>query len=195
MDEQEGIAVPIEDLVRPPLVSERYYAKRAYMADIAGFLGHDQLVLQHSNRLIVVCISPHHEIITKHKTVVSVNYQISDKTNRLDSIPTGKGKKNCQFVTELNNLCFVTCDDGSRYNFVSCVRGWLLEVNTRLLLSPSLLSSKPLSEGYVAIINPKSTEFDSCMHHLLSPNQYDDVLRARTSASVLSMLSASSVET
>jgi hypothetical protein len=54
---------------------------------------------------------------------------------------------------------------------------------------------QPLSEGYVAIINPKSTEFDSCMDRLISQTQYDDVLRARTSVNVLSMLSASSVET
>jgi len=39
-------------------------------------------------------------------------------------------------------VCLVTCTDGSVYTIYSCVKGRLVEVNTRLLDNPSLLVSK-----------------------------------------------------
>lgn len=45
-------------------------------------------------------------------------------------------------MDETTVLCEITCDDGSVYKICSCLRGRLVEVNTRLLEEPNLLNTK-----------------------------------------------------
>ena len=45
-------------------------------------------------------------------------------------------------MDESTVLCEITCDDGSVYKICSCIRGRLVEVNTRLLENPELLNTR-----------------------------------------------------
>ena len=45
-------------------------------------------------------------------------------------------------MDESTVLCEITCDDNSTYTICSCLRGRLIEVNTRLLEEPGLLNTK-----------------------------------------------------
>lgn len=85
----------------------------------------------------------------------------------------------------------------------------LFEVNDRLLENPRLLTEKvylafsasyliivskhqqtlfsdfqPECEGYIAFVNPKKLESATCMSHLKSREQYQELLRAREAGTV-----------
>ena len=65
-----------------------------------------------------------------------------DHRSLLDNEVQGKRKKGGIWVDESTVLCEITCDDNSSYSICSCLRGRLIEVNTRLLEEPGLLNSK-----------------------------------------------------
>ncbi|KAJ4456261.1 hypothetical protein PAPYR_8551 [Paratrimastix pyriformis] len=54
----------------------------------------------------------------------------------------------------------ITTSDGMGYKVVSGCRGSLLEVNHRLQEDPTLLTRKPETEGFIAIINPRDVAQD-----------------------------------
>ena len=136
-------------------------------------------MLQHSNKLCVVCISPQHVLIAQRKIIQRVDFQISTNVNRLHSAPAGKGKRDAQFLQSADPLCHVTCDDGSRYTFVSAVKGRLFEANARLIDHPQLASTHPDADGFLAIMNPNLSDPHRGMGSLLTQQQYDSVLAAR----------------
>lgn len=68
---------------------------------------------------------------------------------------SGKRKKGGKPLSEDTVLCAVECADGERYLIRSCVKGKLLEVNTELVKRPELLTEKPDTDGFIAIMSVK----------------------------------------
>ncbi|XP_043074074.1 protein Abitram [Puntigrus tetrazona] len=165
---------------KAPSVIDRYFT-RWYKTDLKGKACEDHCILQHSNRyvifLIVLCKS--HPILQNGRKIKNINYQISDGCSRLKNKVSGKSKRGGQFLTEFAPLCRITCTDEQEYTIFSCIRGRFLEVNEAILNKLDLLSEKPSTEGYIAVILPKFEESKSITEGLLTREQYEEVLTKR----------------
>lgn len=68
-----------------------------------------------------------------------------------------KVKKGVKLVDARDVLAEVTCqspgEESTVYHLLSPIQGKQLEINSRLLLSPQLLSSHPHSDGFVAVLS------------------------------------------
>lgn len=145
-----------------PTPSERYYDIRFVSAEgrrsYFGPVG-DQCIMFHSNRICVLTIAPTHPVITEDKTIVKIEFtfdgtNIGDKIDRAQSIPQGKGKKGTQKILKNSPVCSIICSDESKYIVVGCLTAKLIEVNSNISLKPNLVKEKPLSLGYIAILQP-----------------------------------------
>lgn len=149
--------IKIEDsfkkLDKYPTVVERYYSKYHFKPD---GLAEDEThcILVHSNRICLITLAESHPIIMNKKKISTISFQITDKLDRKDNKVTGKGKKGAQFMAPNSILCYITCDDGTKYSVYGCVKGKLIEINQNLLENFQLLVDKPLGEGYIGIILP-----------------------------------------
>ncbi|KAH3716150.1 hypothetical protein DPMN_058869, partial [Dreissena polymorpha] len=56
-------------------------------------------------------------------------------------------------------LCRVRCMDGSQYVIPCGLKCQLLETNDALKNAPSVLTEKPRTDGYLAIVSPKLKDF------------------------------------
>lgn len=140
--------------------------------DANGKKGHDQCALFHSNRIVLVTLAPSHPIIREKKTVTKVDYQVNEKLNRLNNQVSGKWKKGGQKLQKESALCIVTCSDGEIYTITSTVPGSLIEVNDHLTTSPELLTEKPWSSGYIAIVLPPLKLDTVLLDTMTSPEAY-----------------------
>mmetsp|Transcript_7321 Transcript_7321/g.12518 ORF Transcript_7321/g.12518 Transcript_7321/m.12518 type:complete len:202 (+) Transcript_7321:58-663(+) len=154
---------------RFPSVIERYYVRFAQI-DCAGQGHADQYVYRHSNGLCLVGLAPSHVAITGGNKIKSVQFVES----RLNTQLRGKRKKGATFLEANTRLCTLDCDDGSTFTVITCIRGYLLEVNSRLLTEPHLLNSAAGSEGFIAILNPRKAESSTFTAHLLPFQKYLD---------------------
>lgn len=167
---------------KTPSVIDRYFT-RWYKTDLKGQPCEDHCILQHSNRICVITLAESHPIVQQKKKIQSINYQISAGCSRLQNKVSGKSKRGGQFLTEFAPLCRITSTGGEEYTIFSCIRGRLLEVNEDILKRPSLLTEKPYSDGYIAVILPKFEESKSITEGLLTRTQYEDVVLKRTAKS------------
>lgn len=103
------------------------------------------------------------------------------KQSRLDNKVRGTKKRGGIWLDVNSPLCEVTCANGSKFKIFATLRGHLLEINRRLVDTPQLLTEKPLTEGYVAIIRPKNGE---TFQHLLTLEAYQ-TRQAQTDGSSL----------
>ncbi|KAJ8273312.1 hypothetical protein GJAV_G00100140 [Gymnothorax javanicus] len=142
---------------KTPSVIDRYFT-RWYKTDLKGQPCEDHCILQHSNRICVITLAESHPI------------------NKV----SGKSKRGGQFLTEFAPLCRITSTGGEEYTIFSCIRGRLLEVNEDILKRPNLLTEKPYSDGYIAVILPKFEESKSITEGLLTRTEYEDVVLKRT---------------
>jgi hypothetical protein len=62
----------------------------------------------------MVGIAAGHPIRTGARPV-KVSFDVTEKVNRLSNKPSGKTKRNSQWLTEFSPLCIVMCADGSEY--------------------------------------------------------------------------------
>ncbi|OQV17676.1 putative Protein Simiate [Hypsibius exemplaris] len=148
---------------------------RLFQIDQRKDSSEDCCLFIHTNRLCVLALAPSHPIYRLHQTPVSVTFQISDGTDRSLSHAQGARKKGAQFLTEGACVCHVDCSDGTRYDIVSGIKGKLLEVNTRLMEAPQLLSEKPFSDGYLAIIMPNELEMSIIRNTLHDEAAYQEL--------------------
>lgn len=74
--------------------------------------------------------------------------------------------------SEQSRLCDVVCDDGTRYRIRACMKGYLLELNQRIKEDPELLHTRTMTEGYVAVLQPKREDEDKVSVGLLSEAMY-----------------------
>ncbi|XP_077556966.1 protein Abitram isoform X2 [Haemaphysalis longicornis] len=158
-------------------VTERYYKPR-FLLDANGIEGHDQCALFHSNRIVLVTLAPSHPILRERKVVAKVSYQVNEKLNRLDNQVSGKWKRGGQKLLKESALCIVTCQGGETYTVTSMVPGSLVEVNDHLTTSPELLTEKPWSRGYIAVVLPPMKLDTALLGAMLSPEAYVEARRA-----------------
>eukprot|EP00095_Tigriopus_kingsejongensis_P005356 maker-scaffold34_size539781-snap-gene-2.8 protein:Tk05356 transcript:maker-scaffold34_size539781-snap-gene-2.8-mRNA-1 annotation:"protein fam206a" len=138
-----------------PSVERRYFS-RWLTPPTAAEAG---LVLLHSNRICLVCLAPQHIIRTQGLRIERLDFQVTDKINRLDNLDVrGKSKRGAQIVDEAAVLAWLECDNGERYPLRSQVRGKLLEINAKAIENPQILVDEPFGAGFLAIILPKLPE-------------------------------------
>ncbi|KAM7457511.1 hypothetical protein BLSTO_01726 [Blastocystis sp. subtype 1] len=146
---------------------DRYYTQ-LYAADTNGCKGNDVSICMHSNTICIVSLAFGHEILTKGKKCVKVEFGVKLMTG----INQGKRKKGGIWVDETTILCEITCDDGSVYKIPSCIRARLAEVNSRLLEEPNLLNEKPRTDGYIGLFIPKVGDVMNIQKSLLMASDY-----------------------
>lgn len=168
---QESYDKSIEKLT----MSERYYTPR-YRVDYEQ-KGNDFCVLFHSNRICVLTLALTHSILIEKKQIEKIDYQVSPKVDRLNNTMSGKGKRGAQILTPTSVIFYVNCTDGSKFSIYSCVPGKLIEVNEQLINNPNLMVEKPLDQGYLAIVLPPTRGSARYKEELLTPQQYQDVIR------------------
>lgn len=144
-----------------PSVSERYFRAKLVRNDFQNTAEdsscEDFLVMAHSNKIVVITLAPTHDLLRLKKTVSRVDFESKERNHRvsrLENQVSGKHKRGAQKVQKHSVLCSVECTDGSAYKVRACVSGKIVEINRRLLTEPGLLTSKPWSDGFVAIIQP-----------------------------------------
>ncbi|XP_052804721.1 protein Abitram-like [Mya arenaria] len=151
-------------------VVERYYTPKYYKNTKSE--KEDVCILVHSNKICVVTLAEWHPVVAEKKEVVSVDYQF-DHVNRLCNRVTGKGKKGAQNLHADSALCRVKCSDGSQYQVPCGLKCQLLETNGTLKNTPSVLTEKPNTDGYLAVVLPKLKDFKEEMCKLLAKDSIE----------------------
>lgn len=171
-----GADVPILDA--HPSFTDRYFQSK-YFVSLDKKVEEDHCVLVHSNRICIVTLAPSHPVVASQKTISTINFQIGDKTNRLNNVVQGKRKHGAQGLKPEAILCEIVCEDGSKYSVQSCVHGKLIEINENLVKNPQLLAEKPKSDGYIAIILPHLSKNDKFQSNLILEEDYMKVIAER----------------
>lgn len=149
-------------------------------------LGEDTCIARHHNGICVVCVSPRHPIITQNKKLASIDYRVPFREVK------GKKKKGGIVVEPLTRLCCLKCESGEEYTVKCAIKGTLIEYNDALKSNPGLAVSKPLTEGYLAVVLPFSSHIKTAVDLLKSAHDYEqlwdgeskDVSRDDQSASI-----------
>ena len=135
----------------------------------------------HSNRVAVCTIAPSHPALdtTKHK-IDRVEF-----IQEVSSEMSGKHKHNAKNLNVLQPLCKIYCKkinenmDECFFVVYSCLNAKLLEINEKLLTKPDLMQTKPVTEGYFAILMPKLDNLSEQINELLTHEQYMEELNKR----------------
>ncbi|XP_064402345.1 protein Abitram-like isoform X2 [Halichondria panicea] len=144
----------------------------SWLYEVGKSPNEDQCVLLHSNGVCAICLSPKHQLITKYaQNIESVDFH-SGSTDRAANRVSGKRKRGGQQLQQQSILCAITCSDGERFSIRSCVQGTLLEVNEQLVSNTSLMVSKTVSDGYIALVLPRLQAADKIVAGLLSEDEY-----------------------
>ncbi|GLE06472.1 hypothetical protein PINS_up015719 [Pythium insidiosum] len=165
-----------EIVARRGTMIERYYTE-LFACDVMSRASEDQYVHMHSNRLCVVGVAETHPVMKEQIEAIEFT------PNVLDSRVSGKKKKGGQFMLPETILCHIRCKSGASYAVRSCIRGTLLELNDALLDNPQLLQEKHLSDGYLVIIQPKTSEIIEIQESLLTKDEYKQYRLAAAKAS------------
>lgn len=160
-----------------PSVTERYFTPY-YEIDVQK-PGDDICIYIHSNRICMITLAPSHTIFQENKTIVSCDYQVSGKLNRLDNKVSGKSKHGAQPLQSNSNLCCLSCSDESSYMVKCCMIGKLVEVNERLAQNPELLKREPHYGGYIAIVLPNLKHLEKTKDKLLTRERYEEAMKKR----------------
>ncbi|XP_022669283.1 protein Simiate-like isoform X2 [Varroa jacobsoni] len=160
-----------------PSPLERYFCPRFYLDPDCDQMS-DMLILLHSNRVGVVCLAPSHPIVRKNVCVEKVDFQINQSLNRLDNKVTGKHKKGGQRVKKESLLCTIYAGLKA-FKIQACIPGALVEVNSRLVNEPGLLTSDPFQSGFIAIILPPfHLESELRTNAYTRPEKYIDIRKS-----------------
>ncbi|KAI0563892.1 Glycine cleavage H-protein [Gracilaria domingensis] len=163
--------------VVPPGTVERYFTLH-YAPGFARLLaprtkppsrGEDVCVTRHHNGICVPCLSPLHPIVTQRKAVQAVDYRVEMRQVK------GKWKEGGIVVEEKTRLCTITCAAAERYAVQCAIKGTLLEYNDALARDTSLINKTPLTEGYLRIVLPWSSQIKTPVDELMSPEEYENV--------------------
>jgi len=139
-----------------------------------GKQGEDQYANLHSNGLVVVGVASSHPLLAAGVKTVSFATG-KNKRDLADMKPRGKKKRGTLFLQPDTAICEVTCENGATYTLRGAVKGNLIEVNTRLLKDPSLLATRPETEGYIAIVGTKKGDWSSSAKILKTLDQYTNL--------------------
>ncbi|BFI25292.1 hypothetical protein MPTK2_1g19740 [Marchantia polymorpha subsp. ruderalis] len=153
---------------RPPPANECNYS-HFYAIDV-GKEYHDQYVFRHHNGLCVIGLASTHAAFMIDTELTGVDYNVG-KTSRAEIKAVGKRKKNAQVLESNSVLCKVLAGE-TFFLIRCCVRGTLLEVNNRLIKESHLISQRPDTEGYIAIMMPRPEDWKKAQASLLTKDQY-----------------------
>lgn len=142
-----------------PSPSERYYdirlvssiGRKSYFGEVG-----DQCIMFHSNRVCILTIAPSHPVITENKAIERIEHTFEgyEKIDRLASQCQGKSKKGGQKLQKNAPVCALICSDGTKYVITACLNSKLVEINQLICTRPQLVKERPLSTGFIAIIQP-----------------------------------------
>lgn len=156
--------------VPPPLAHERNYVQY-FAVGVGGIPGNDHYIYRHANGLCVVGLAPSHAgLRLPGPELPQVDFDMGRSKQHAEV--TGKHKKNARMLDADSVLCKVTFAGGEVYPIRSCVKGALLELNWRVFSHPSLLRERASSDGYIAIVMPRPTDWTKYQGQLLSKEQY-----------------------
>ena len=130
-----------------PSVLDRYYTTHT--------LSNNQRVSVHSNGLCVIGVAPSHPMLQSPLRVKAVSFRSHDGKKLGEIKVSGKHKTGAHWLNPRDLICTLTATDGSEAILYACIRGSVIEANTRLVDHPELLGTP---EGYVAVIQPKAGE-------------------------------------
>jgi Glycine cleavage H-protein len=163
-----------QPLLAPPTTIDRYFSLHAGVGLAARCRssddgtapplsehGADTYIARHHNGICVLCLSPEHPVVTRGLGVAAVEFRAGLRA------VAGKKKRGGTFLEAAARLAVITCESGERYSVCASVRGMLLEVNAALEESPALVCTAPLTNGYLAVVLPKSSERISCVSDLV----------------------------
>lgn len=142
-----------------PTPTERYYDirlvsaanRRSYFGEVG-----DQCIMFHSNRLCLLALAPTHPVMSEDKTIERVEFTFDghERIDRLTNQLRGKGKKGGQKLQKYAPVCAIICSDGIKYVITACISSRLIEVNQAISNRFDLIKTKPLSSGFIAIVQP-----------------------------------------
>lgn len=139
----------------------------------------DQYANLHSNGLVVIGVADTHPLLAAGG-VRAVSFATGKNKRDLAEVkPRGKKKRGTLFVQAETAICEVTCENGATYILRGVARGNLIEVNTRLLKDPSLLATKPGTEGYLAVLGPRKGDWPTSAAILKTHDDYKAICKAR----------------
>lgn len=142
-----------------PTPTERYYDIRFVSgADRKSYFGQvgDQCIMFHSNRICLLTLAPTHPIIAEDKTIERIEYSFEghEKIDRLTNQLRGKRKKGGQKLQKYAPICAIHCSDGVKYVITACIPSRLIEINEAISSDFNLIKKRPLSSGFIAIVQP-----------------------------------------
>lgn len=153
----------------PPSVIQRYFESR-YATNVNDKPNQDYSVLIHSNNLCIMSLAPSHILIGK--IIDKIDFKVSESTDRLSNVMSGKGKRGAQIVQAGSTLCKVHCSDGEEHKILSAIPGKLVEINCKLAENPNIMLSQPDDLGFIAIVIPQKQRFEKIRDGLLTKEQY-----------------------
>ena len=160
------ISAPQPFPVSFPYFIFRYYSHYV-VRDVRGIVGNHLRLMLHTNGICILCVDPEHAVCQSGSPPIA-NISFNTKRGRnadlVDAVQRVKGKHKRNAVQCNANMLIltITLENQLEYTVPACVDGCVLEINTRIRDCPSLLSSRPLTDGYVAILNPRpSTRFEA----------------------------------
>uniref|UniRef100_A0A0A9XGJ2 Protein Abitram n=1 Tax=Lygus hesperus TaxID=30085 RepID=A0A0A9XGJ2_LYGHE len=173
-----GVIIP--DIVNSYSSTDPYsnFVQRYFTVRYAVNVRHqndDYCVLIHSNRVCVVTLAPSHELLKNETSIDSVDFQVSENRNTLNTKISGKRKHHAQRVQPNTSLAIVNCQSKT-YKLVPGIHGKLLEVNKDLLSNPSLLLEHPDEKGFLAIILPDPSSVEESKKKLMTPDAYHEFI-------------------
>lgn len=129
--------------------------------------GEDTTVVRHLNGICVLCLSPNHPVVRRGLKVKAVKYR-----ENIDRPVSGKRKRGGTSLYPDSKVAMVVCEDGQTFSVLASVKGVLVEINAALSRRPELLLSKPLTDGYLAVILPAEHERGHSPKNLASQDPF-----------------------
>lgn len=173
-DDDQISEVPPFVTCRPPRLftffSQRYFT-HYLVANAKGVPGNNVRLLLHSNGVVLICMDPSHVVVTENLNVLKVHHSVTrngkvrDRQQGAANVQ-GKRKKNAMWC-QAEMVLVVVETEHFEFRLPSCIAGCVIEMNPFLQRDPTLIARAPLTEGFIAIINPKGTP-DYSKYELIS---------------------------
>ena len=112
----------------------------------------DQYYFLHSNKLLLLGLSPRHTAIVAHKTGKDKIKAVQFNESRTQNI-SGKRKSGAAKMDFFTIVCTIEMESGTTYKVRSFIKNVkMIEYNDRLVKMPELLADLPESDGFLAIL-------------------------------------------
>lgn len=133
----------------------------------------DQYVNVHKNMMCTIGIAPGHPILAEKKNVESVEFRYGELNI------SGKKKKGAPRLQEDTTFCTLRCKDGTTWKIRGCIPGSLWEINQRIVDNPSLIITRPETDGYIGMVHPRASNVVELRTRLLSEIEYECLRESR----------------